>query len=435
MLAALVRHGRRHQIDDFLAQGDGCGWCRHPIRLRGHVVSGHTGEESVRLSSASLPDGVLLKACGSRSEVRCPACAEVYRGDARHLVRAGLEGGKGVPESVADHPAVFLTLTAPGFGTIHATRASGVCHARHSHDLCEHGRPTTCERRHVAGDDLVGTPLCVDCYDYVGAVLHNAHTPELWRRTMISLQRRLASLLGVTQSEVTKVAPLSFCRVAEFQRRGVVHLHAIVRVDGSGPSAVTAHQLASASLEAARGATVRTGLGSVHWGTELDAQILENGEERTTKVARYVAKYATKSSSEHPGLDARIASLRDLDGRGLPSHLHRMAATALELDSDTAFAHLKLARHAHRLGFGGHFLTKSREYSTTFSALRTARVQWREARRFGGLVPEGHRSVGQWRAVGAGWANQGEELFAASQQRQRARDRKEVMSEWYSRSE
>ena len=37
-------------------------------------------------------------------------------------------------------------------------------------------------------------------------------------------------------------------------------------------------------------------------------------------------------------------------------------------------ADLNLARHAHRLGFGGHFLTKSRRYSTTFGALRDARV-------------------------------------------------------------
>jgi hypothetical protein len=107
MLKALVRHGRRRQLDQFLAQGDGCGWCRHPIRLRGYVVSTSAGERRVTYTSASLPDGVLLKACGSRSEVRCPACALVYRGDARHLVRAGLEGGKGVPEPSPSIPPSF----------------------------------------------------------------------------------------------------------------------------------------------------------------------------------------------------------------------------------------------------------------------------------------------------------------------------------------
>lgn len=43
----------------------------------------------------------------------CPSCAEVYRWDAYQLIRAGLAGGKGVPESVAVHPALFVTLTAP----------------------------------------------------------------------------------------------------------------------------------------------------------------------------------------------------------------------------------------------------------------------------------------------------------------------------------
>ena len=99
---------------DFLAQGARCGWCAHPIRLRGYVLGGADGH--IVFSSHRFPDNVVLKACGSRSELRCPSCATLYRGDARHLIRAGLEGGKGVDQSIATHPAVLLTLTAPGFG-------------------------------------------------------------------------------------------------------------------------------------------------------------------------------------------------------------------------------------------------------------------------------------------------------------------------------
>jgi len=43
-----------------------------------------------------MPDGVVLKACGSRRASRCPSCAAVFRADARHLVRAGMIGGQGV---------------------------------------------------------------------------------------------------------------------------------------------------------------------------------------------------------------------------------------------------------------------------------------------------------------------------------------------------
>jgi hypothetical protein len=112
-----------------------------------------------------------------------------------------------------------------------------------------------------------------------------------------------------------------------------------------------------------------------------------------------------------------------------------MVATCLELGADRTCAHLNLTKHAHRLGYGGHFLTKSHSYSTTFSALRDARVQWREARRFGGQVPPDHSSRGRWEAVGAGWANAGESLFAGIQRRQRAEEKREAEFEWYSRSE
>ena len=152
-------------------------------------------------------------------------------------------------------------------------------------------------------------------------------------------------------------------------------------------------------------------------------------------MATYVAKYATKTSSDDPRLDAPVRSFEDLCRRELPTHLHRMVATALELGADPALSELNLARHAHRLGYGGHFLTKSRRYSTTFGALRDARVQWREARRLGDDGPAGHSSEGHWHAVGAGWTDRGESLFAAHQQRQRTEEKREAELAWYTRSE
>jgi hypothetical protein len=437
MLEALVRHGLRHQIDEFLAQGDRCGWCRCPIRLRGYVVSGQRGEKAVTFSSASLPDGVVLKACGSRSEIRCPSCAVIYRGDSRHLVRAGLEGGKGVDAAIALHPAVFLTLTAPGFGAVHTASASSPCHAGPSSARCGHGSALACSISHRQRDAVVGTPLCLDCYDYEGAVLQNASTPELWRRTMIYIQRRLAAVLGRTQADAGRLIKVSFCRVAEFQRRGAVHLHAVVRADGADGSIplVDAEQLGVACLLAAAAVSVAHPRGAAFWGQQIDVQLLEQGDERARRVATYIAKYATKTSSDDPRLDAPVRSLEDLIRRRSPPHLHRMVATSLELGAEPAFAHLNLTRHAHRLGYGGNFLTKSRNYSTTFGALRDARVQWREARRFGGEVPADHSSHGHWEAVGAGWANTGESLFAGYQQRQRAEEKREAEFEWYSRSE
>jgi hypothetical protein len=166
-------------------------------------------------STGQLPDGVVLKACGSRRETRCPSCAAVYRADARHLVRAGLIGGKGVPEEVMHRPAVLLTLTAPSFGAVHTAKDSGPCHPASPSARCAHGRSLSCFVHHEKTEACVGSALCEDCYDYEGAVLHNATTPELWRRTTIYLVRHLAQVLGKTQAETKALISLSFCRVVD----------------------------------------------------------------------------------------------------------------------------------------------------------------------------------------------------------------------------
>jgi hypothetical protein len=82
------------------------GYCHHPIRLAGSVDQADrtTGEVRTVYNSGREPDGVLLKACGTRRESRCPSCAATYRADAYQLLAAGLKGGKGVPESEAGHP-------------------------------------------------------------------------------------------------------------------------------------------------------------------------------------------------------------------------------------------------------------------------------------------------------------------------------------------
>ena len=79
--------------------------------------------------------------------------------------------------------------------------------------------------------------MCPDCYDYTGAVLFNATAPELWRRFTITLRRSLARQAGLTNKALAAQVRISFAKVAEYQRRGVVHFHAIIRLDGpAGPA-------------------------------------------------------------------------------------------------------------------------------------------------------------------------------------------------------
>jgi hypothetical protein len=84
-----------------------------------------TGELApVAAEGGAGPDGVVYKACGDRRASVCPTCAETYRADTWQLVAAGMRGGKGVPETVAGHPTLFVTLTAPSFGVVHTRRTT-----------------------------------------------------------------------------------------------------------------------------------------------------------------------------------------------------------------------------------------------------------------------------------------------------------------------
>jgi hypothetical protein len=209
MIRSIGRQIATKQFDAFQNQGVGCGWCRHPIRVRGSVTVDDGTVRRLVFNTATLPGGVALKACGSRRETRCPACAAVYRGEARHLVQAGLVGGKGVDESVAHYPAVFVTLTAPSFGSVHGVKVVGPCRPGSTTSRCPHGQLGSCFLRHERDSELVGSPLCPECYDYAGALLHNAWTPELWRRTTIYVLRHLAAVLGRTQAETKELIRLS----------------------------------------------------------------------------------------------------------------------------------------------------------------------------------------------------------------------------------
>jgi hypothetical protein len=190
LLAGLVERAGRADFGAFEAQLRSSGFCVRPVRLSGRIETcdGH-GRRRV-WSTDDEPDGVLRKACGNRREAVCPSCAERYRQDAYQLIAAGLRGGKGVPDSAVEHPAVFATLTAPSFGLVHS-RALGSdgqprrCRPRRDAPVCPHGRLLSCAAVHAESDPCLGEPLCPDCFDYGAAVVWNNTLGELWRRTTI----------------------------------------------------------------------------------------------------------------------------------------------------------------------------------------------------------------------------------------------------------
>ncbi len=377
-----------------LRQLSGLGGCTSPIRLDGrrteHHVNRDTGEIGRvlrHLDSTELPAGHLLVRCNNRRTTRCAACAETYRHDTFHLITAGLRGGKGTPEEVATHPRVFATFTAPSFGPVH-NRLTGPAGTV---------RRCRCGVRHDQDDDVLGTPLNPDRYDYESAVLWNAHAGMLWRRFSIYLRREVAKRAGLTQRAFQEHARLSFAKVAEYQKRGAVHFHAVIRIDGPEGGATPPPAWATVELltDAIRAAASRAEVvgpvidGRAHtfvFGDELDVRPIRGadfngGQELTDRaVAAYIAKYATKGAETATGaLDRPIRLIAEVAQLDISEHARRLVRTAWALGARKDLEHLRLRAWAHMLGFRGHFSTKSRRYSTTLGALRDARAAWRRA--------------------------------------------------------
>jgi hypothetical protein len=444
------------------------GYCHHPIRLAGRVehADRQTGEVRTVYDSGREPDGVLLKACGTRRESRCPSCAATYRADAYQLLAAGLKGGKGVPESVAEHPRLFVTFTAPSFGKVHSRRAQGrlvvPCHPHRQGARCPHGIRDGCWHRHAEDDPRLGEPLCPSCYDSRAQVLWNALAPELWRRTTIALQRALGRLVGLQEGGLRRLVRVSYAKVAEFQRRGAIHFHGVIRLDAAtncrcpGCLAPPPDQFTAALLEEALRQAVPVvrvpcppldegGPGRyARWGEQLDVRNITRGDDQEGKlsaeqVAGYIAKYATKATESFgSGLDRRLTD-DDLDHLDkLPAHVAALVRACWELDGRPELERLRLRAWAHMLGFGGHWSTKSRRYSTTMGVLRRARVAFAKRRRARAGIPldawdrpeddQAAIVVASWTFVGAGYETEGERWLALSAAA-RAREQREVARE------
>jgi hypothetical protein len=438
--AELLDRATREDYQQWLSTAQAAGGCVRPIRLRGTArdIDPATGEVIRGLDTEDLPDKAIYLPCGDRRASVCPPCAEIYRADTYQLIRAGLAGGKGVPESVATHPCVFATFTAPSFGPVH-TRVTtddgrvARCRPRRKANHCPHGRRLSCGQRHKEADARLGRPLCPDCYDYDAAVVWNAHASELWRRTVITIRRRLAK---AARNHGVRVK-LSYAKVGEFQRRGLIHFHAIFRLDGLDPThpertvpphlAFTSDVLAEVIQQAA-GVTwfatvphpAKQKGWDIRWGAQIDPRpvnLTGDGEVTDTAVASYLAKYATKSTEPVGPLAVPITA-GNLRLYGNPaSHQGRLILTAWQLGNHPHPDFQALRRWAHMLGYRGHFATKSRRYSTTMRALRAARADYRRKHRPATSDSHGSQAVItisrlQW--AGRGWRTNGDALLALS---------------------
>ncbi|MCX2732010.1 replication initiation protein [Saccharopolyspora sp. NFXS83] len=362
--AVVDRYQRRLHSRDYQQwreQVEATGGCTHPVRMTGAwTVTDNTTSQVL-----AHKGGHVMVPCGNRRESVCAACSDRYAADAFHLLRAGLSGGtKGVPEHVTERPRVFLTLTAPSFGPVR--------------------------------DD--GQPRFPTRYDYTGHVLFNAHAGQLWHRFVIALRRHLAKAAGIRVRDFADHARLSYAKVAEYQRRGAIHFHAVIRLDRPGGASDQAPAWATPDLLAdaihAAHAQVKITTPEIDgqalelaWGRQIDVRTIKaanaphfedgNGEITDDRLSSYVAKYATKGTGKSEAADRPIRSDAHIEQLRINEHYKQLMRTAWALGGLEELDHLNLRRWCHMLAFRGHFLSKSKAFSTTFKQIRGDRQRYR----------------------------------------------------------
>lgn len=304
--------------------------------------------------------------CGTRRAADCVSCSALYMGDASAILRAGaLDVDPGAT-------IVMLTLTAPSFGAVHRVpkAASPRISADSQKAWSKRASRTRCRCGvdHGAGDRLAGVALDPDGYDYESQAAWNASFGRLWNRTSTRLTRDLG--LGER---------LAYAGTTEWQARGVVHAHVLLRVPASthlGLFSDRVGRLRSGAIEESARAVGTTVAGrEIRWGTAVLAEVIaapgmDDGRhaKRTLGYLRKALAYTVKDLTEgHAGAES--------------AHFHRCQIAGQAVHCPACGGgplHGRCQSPRHRsLGYAGHAVRKSRSWSVvSFAALRANRVAW-----------------------------------------------------------
>jgi hypothetical protein len=143
---------------------------------------------------------------------------------------------------------------------------------------------------------------------------------------------------------------------------------------------------------------------------QTDLAGAEDGRELCPgQVAAYVAKYSCKTS--HEQITTRDTNPERWRDRGVPEQLVQMAYAALRLTTRPGLQ--DLGQWVHILGFRGHFVTKSRGYSTTLGELRAARAAYRVRQDRPPDDVDSTVVLSIWQYLGSGYLNPGDVLLPA----------------------
>jgi replication initiator protein RepSA len=127
----------------------------------------------------------------------------------------------------------------------------------------------------------------------------------------------------------------------------------------------------------------------LRFGDQLDIKIIrctgtaegEDTDASSRQIAAYLAKYVTKSVADF-GVLARRFSPAAIDQLDVTEHVREIMRTIVALAEQDPYQ--DMLSWVHTLGYRGHVISKSRQFSTTMTALRQRRAAWRKDQARGG---------------------------------------------------
>ena len=214
------------------------GHCANPIRLRGRsdTVDTTTGEVvRLVLLGRTRPLGVTARAVREPPRGRVPVLlADLRRGHLPPdpLRRHRRQGRPRAPSATTRWCS--RPLTAPSFGLVHGQPDGGRCRpfTARPRQVCARPadglpRPPTTRTTQRSGSRCAGTATTTS-----RTSCGSGGRPSCGAGSPSTLRRALAKHLGVPESRLNDHATVQYAKVAEYQRRGIIHFHALIRLDG-----------------------------------------------------------------------------------------------------------------------------------------------------------------------------------------------------------
>lgn len=234
--------------------------------------------------------GIIFVPCKSRFAARCLNCSRVYADDYKAIARSG--GPFERPDTAPECYYYFVTMTAPSFGEVHRV-------PKHVEEksISRETLRCKCGEIHAATDThLAGIPIEMHKYHWVAAARWN---------------RDSGTLFNSWKANIRSIFPgMSYFGVREWQQRGSLHYHLIVRIPLAEIAGRSPRKIRNLIRRKIR-ATSATGLegNKVQWGKQCDVQEIPTDEYQMNKRIYYLSKavgYSLKSVSDESTLAAGV---------------------------------------------------------------------------------------------------------------------------------